>query len=140
MSVIAAKSGTNEVSPREVSPEYDWDLEDESYVRPWEQSAASQVVNTAWWQKKKEEQKAYFDKHGGLHPALSWNFMAEGYKHIVYKGPKCHQINQEADLRWDKATECGDRYAVLHDGYDTYMIVATPASFKKRGPDPRAYK
>ena len=74
--------------------------------------------------------------------------MAEGYKHIVYKGPLCNQINREANLRWDKHTGRGeglssfvpvkadgrgDKYAVLSDGHEVYMIVATAASYKKRG-------
>ena len=122
-------------------PEYDWDLEDESFVRPWESKTVTNgVCASPWWQQKKEEQKATFERHGQLHPALSWNFMAEGYKHIVYKGPRCNKINREADLRWDKHSGRGDRYAVLHDGDEVYMIVATAPAFKKHGSDPRAYE
>ena len=147
-------------------PEHDWDLEDESFTRP-SRSVSGKAdslapANSPWWREKKEQQKASFERHGQLHPALSWNFMAEGYKHIVYRGPRCNQINREANLQWDKQgltsfvpvkadgqapwnaktgkVGRGNRYAVLHDRYEVYMTVATAASYKKHGKDPRAYE
>ena len=41
---------------------------------------------------------------------------------------------------WEKHEGRGDRYAVLNGGDEVYMIVATAASYKKRGSDPYDYE
>ena len=53
-SVQGARS-EDEQSESWYEPEYDWDLEDESFVRPWERSRSGQLSsNNSWWQQKKE--------------------------------------------------------------------------------------
>ena len=143
-------------NPYEDEHEHDWGLEGKGMTR-WDGSWHATNKASLWWQQKKEQEDASFARHGELHPALGWNFWTAGYKHIVYKSPRCNQINRDDDLRWDKQGltsfvpakaktgkagrgDRGDRYAVLNDGDEVYMIVATAASYKKRGNDPYNYK
>ena len=122
--------------------EHDWGLEGPGTALPdgtWHATNKSSSTSL-WWQQQKEKTAATFARHGQLHPALGWNFWAAGYRHVVYRSPRCGRINRNDDLRWDKHERRGDRYAVLNDGDEVFYIVATAPAFRKRGSDPYNYE
>ena len=137
--------GSHDESEREWGdcgpPERDhyWDVELKGTTQ-W--GGSGRKTNTAaseWWQKKKEQAEAAFARHGRIHPALGWNYWAAGHRYTIYRSPRCGRINRNDDLRWDKYEGRGDRYAVLSDGHEVLMIVATAPAFKKRGSDRANY-